>query len=533
MGARKTLQENVIDTELIYAYAKTNNLTDLEQFVTGPNVANIQNIGDRCFSEGLYHAAKILFVGIHGNSKLALCHIHLEEYREAVAAAQKSNNVSSWKQVCFACLRADEFRLASTCGLEVIKFPDHVDEVVGYYSDLGHFTHLVSLFEQGLSLDDAHIGIFTELGILYTKHVPDKVTEHCKVFFSRLNVSKVVKACEHARLWPPAVYLYTQDKQYDSAVKIMMERGPAFENDLFLDAIVKVRNQEIMYKAMSFYLTMHPMHFTRLMEVMEEHVDHSRVVSQLRRTGDWSLQIGQDYMKAVQGADLSAVNEALNELYVEDEDYEALRKSIDRFNNFNMIALASKLATHELLEFRRISAYVYRCNKKWSQSIDLSKNDRMWKDCIDTANESGDGEIIENLLRFFCDSSEKECFCAALYTCFAHISPDVVIELGWLNGYTNFVMPFLVQTFKRTHQRIEALEKRTEPPKEEDAQDGIAGTYGNLGGFGGGVLMLENGGMGGRPPPQMSSMPGGPDMSSFGNMPQMNNVGGMMGMPQM
>merc|ERR1711924_183840 len=94
-------------------------------------------------------------------------------------------------------------------------------------------------------------------------------------------------------------------------------------------------------------------------------------------------------------------------------------------------------------EFRRISAYVYRCNKKWSQSIDLSKNDRMWKDCIDTANESGDSEIIENLLRFFCDSSEKECFCAALYTCFAHISPDVVIELGWLNGYTNFVMPFL------------------------------------------------------------------------------------------
>merc|ERR1712021_307001 len=213
---------------------------------------------------------------------------------------------------------------------------------------------------------------------------------------------------------------------------------------------------------MSFYLTMHPMHFTRLMEVMEEHVDHSRVVSQLRRTGDWSLQIGQVYMKAVQGADLSAVNEVLNEIFIEDEDYEALRKSIDRFKNFNMIALAQKLATHELLEFRRISAYVYRCNKKWNQSIDLSRNDRMWKDCIDTANESGDGEIIENLLRFFCDSSEKECFCAALYTCFAHISPDVVIELGWLNGYHNFIMPYLIQTFKRTHQRIEALEKRTE-----------------------------------------------------------------------
>ena len=34
------------------------------------------------------------------------------------------------------------------------------------------------------------------------------------------------------------------------------------------------------------------------------------------------------------------------------------------------------------LEFRRISAYVYRCNKKWDQSIKLSKSDRMWKELI-------------------------------------------------------------------------------------------------------------------------------------------------------
>jgi len=236
-------------------------------------------------------------------------------------------------------------------------------------------------------------------------------------------------------------------------------------------------------------------------------------------------------------------------LFVEEEDYEALRKSIDSFNNFNMIALASKLATHELLEFRRISAYVYRCNKKWSQSIDLSKNDRMWKDCIDTANESGDAEIIENLLRFFCDSSEKECFCAALYTCFAHFSPDVVIELGWLNGYQHFVMPFVIQTFRRTHKRLEELEKRTAPPEEEKAADEVAATYGNLGGFGG-VLMLENGGGASMAPPTMGGMaPGGIDMSGFagaqpGMQPGMQQpgmmAGGMMpngmqngGMPQM
>merc|ERR1719253_1403067 len=535
--ARKSMQENVIDTELIYAYAKTNNLTELEQFVTGPNVSNIQNIGDRCLSEGLYHAAKVLFTSINNNSKLALCHIHLEEFREAVSAAQKANNVSTWKHVCFACLRAEEFRLASTCGLEVIKYPDHVDEVVAYYSDLGFFTQVISLFEQGIGLEDAHVGIFTELGVLYTKHVPGKAMEHCKVFFSKLNVNKVVRACERARLWDPAVYLYTHDKQHDSAIKTMMERGNSFDNDIFLDAITKVRNNEIMYKAVGYYLTMHPNLFTRLMEVTEESIDHSRVVSQLRRSGDGALKLGQEYLKSVQKNNLSPVNEALNELYVEDEDYEALRKSIDGFNNFNMIALASKLATHELLEFRRISAYVYRCNKKWSQSIELSKGDRMWKDCIDTANESCDEETIENLLRFFCETSEKECFCAALYTCFAHVRPDVALELGWLNGYHHFIMPFLVQNMRQTYEHLKVLEERTKPPKEEDAQDGIAATYGNLNGFGGGALLLENGGMGGMPPQMMGGMPpqmmggmgGGPDMSGFpggpGGLPNMNNGG--------
>lgn len=524
--ARKTLQENVLDTELIYAYAKTNNLTELEKFVNGPNVANIQAIGDRCFDEGLYVAAKIIFTSINNNSKLALCHIHLEEYRDAVTAAGKANNVSTWKAVCFACLRAEEFRLASTCGLEVIKFPDHVDEVVVYYSDLGHFGHLISLFEQGLGLEDAHIGIFTELAILYTKHVPEKVMEHCKVFFSKLNVGKTVRACERARLFPPAVYLYMHDKQYDNAVKVMMERAPAFENELFLDAIVKVRNAEVMYKAVQFYLSTHPMQFTRLMEVMEPHVDHSRVVSQLRRTGDWALHLGQKYMQSVQGADLSAVNEALNELYIEDEDYESLRKSIDRFKNFNMLAMAQKLAAHELLEFRRISAYVYRCNKKWTQSIELSKGDRMWKDCIDTANESADADIIEKLLRFFCETSEKECFCAALYTCYAHISPDIVLELGWINGYHNFIMPFFIQTFKHTHQRLKKLEEKTTKKTDSSKmEDEVAGTYGGLNGFNNGMLMIGNGDM--SIPPMHPGV--GLDMSSFGVS---NGMPGM-GMPNM
>ena len=138
----------------------------------------------------------------------------------------------------------------------------------------------------------------------------------------------------------------------------------------------------------------------------------------------------------------------------------------------------------------------------------------MWKDCIDTANESTDSEIIENLLRFFCETSEKECFCAALYTCYAHISPDVALELGWINGYHNFVMPFFIQTFKHTHDRLKTLEEKFTTKTEDKAEDEIAGTYGGLNGFNNGMLMLGNGGAAMMEQPQQ--MNNGIDMSGFG-----------------
>ena len=51
---------------------------------------------------------------------------------------------------------------------------------------------------------------------------------------------------------------------------------------MFLNSVTKVRNAELLYKSIAYYLSTHPQLFTRLMEVMEDIVDHSRVVSQLR-----------------------------------------------------------------------------------------------------------------------------------------------------------------------------------------------------------------------------------------------------------
>lgn len=55
-----------------------------------------------------------------------------------------------------------------------------------------------------------------------------------------------------------------------------------------------------------------------------------------------ALPLAVEYMKSIQKENLSAVNEALNEIFVTEEDYASLRVSIDDFNNFDQIFLAQK-----------------------------------------------------------------------------------------------------------------------------------------------------------------------------------------------
>lgn len=205
-----------------------------------------------------------------------------------------------------------------------------------------------------------------------------------------------------------------------------------------------------------------------------------------------------EYMKSVQKENLSVVNEAINEMAIAEEDYEGLRESIDGFDNFDQIHLAQKVEKHELLEFRRVAAYLYKKNKRWAQSVQLSKEDRMYKDAIDTAAESKDVDIAEELLRFFVSVHDKASFAATLFTCYELIRPDVAMELAWRNGYTDYTMPYMIQYMRHLHEKIAVLENRTEPPKEEETeaeQNAAALGMGLM--MGNQNLMIENNSYGG------------------------------------
>jgi len=191
-------------------------------------------------------------------------------------------------------------------------------------------------------------------------------------------------------------------------------------------------------------------------------LDHKRVVQTIEMTGQ--LPLIMPYLQHVQRENNKVVNEAINNLLVEEDNYESLRESIDDYDNFDQIQLAQQLQKHELLEFRRIAAQLYRRNQRWTTSIELSKQDTLWQDAMDTGAASGDVTLAEELLRFFVSREDcpKSCFAACLYTCYPLIHPDVVLELSWRYNLMELCMPFMVQTFRQFSTRIEGLSSKVE-----------------------------------------------------------------------
>ena len=177
-------------------------------------------VADRCFDNKMYEAAKLLYNNVTNFARLAITLVHLGEYQGAVDSARKANSTKTWKEVCFACVDNEEFRLAQMCGLHIVVHADELEELINYYQDRGYFEELISLLEAALGknstihlefsfihtelvngfntwplciagLERAHMGMFTELAILYSKYKPEKMREHLELFWSRVNIPKV------------------------------------------------------------------------------------------------------------------------------------------------------------------------------------------------------------------------------------------------------------------------------------------------------------------------------------------------------
>ncbi|CAI0443755.1 unnamed protein product [Linum tenue] len=403
---RQKTKEPKVDSELIFAYAKIDRLGEIEEFILMPNVANLQLVGDRLYDDALYEAAKIIFAFISNWAKLACTLVKLKQFQGAVDAARKANSAKMEGSVLLVLM------LKSSLGPNV-WFEYHC-----------------------AGLERAHMGIFTELGVLYARYRYEKLMEHIKLFSTRLNIPKLIRACDEQQHWKELTYLYIQYDEFDNAAATVMNHSPeAWDHMQFKDIVVKVANVELYYKAVHFYLQEHPDLINDLLNVLALRVDHTRVVDIMRKAGH--LLLVKPYMVAVQSNNVSAVNEALNQIYVEEEDYDRLRESIDLHDNFDQIGLAQKIEKHELLEMRRVAAYIYKKAGRWKQSIALSKKDNLYKDAMETASQS-----------------------------------DVALELAWMNNMIDFAFPYLLQFIREYTGKVDELVKdKLEAQKEVKAKE--------------------------------------------------------------
>ncbi|KAF1815694.1 clathrin heavy chain [Eremomyces bilateralis CBS 781.70] len=466
--ARKTLREPPIDTGLAFCYARLDQLPELEDFLRSTNVADVEASGDKAYEEGYFEAAKIFYSSISNWAKLATTHVHLNDYQAAVESARKANSTKVWKEVNDACIEKGEFRLAQICGLNLIVHADELQHIVRQYERGGYFDQLIDLLSNGLSLERAHMGMFTELGIALSKYHPDRVMEHLRLFWSRINIPKMLKACEDAHLWPELVFLYCHYDEWDNAALAMMERASdAWEHHSFKDTIVKVANLEIYYRAVNFYLEQQPPLLTDLLQVLTPRIDVNRVVRMFEKSDN--IPLIKPFLMSVQSQNKKAVNHAIHDLLIEEEDYKTLRDSVENFDNYDSTELAQRLEKHDLVFFRQIAATIWRKNRRWDKSIALSKQDKLFKDAIETAAMSGKPPVVEELLRYFVDIGSRECYVGMLYACYELIRPDVILEISWRSGLHDYTMPFMINMLAQQTATISLLQKDNEERKAREA----------------------------------------------------------------
>lgn len=487
--ARETLREPVIDGAIINAYASLDKLPDIEKFVGGSNVADLELIGDKLFEQKNYKAAKILYSNISKYAKLATTLVYLQDYQAAVDCARKASNTSVWKQVNSACIENKEFRLAQICGLNLIIDAEELPELVQTYEHNGYFNELIALFESGLGLERAHMGMFTQLAILYCKYSPEKVMEHLKLFWSRLNIPKVLTACEEAHLFPELIFLYCHYEEWDNAALTMIEHSEvAFDHSSFKEIIVKAPNLEIYYKAINFYMQENPSLLVDLLSVLTPKLDLPRVVRIFVKSDN--LPMIKPFLISVLDKNNSVVNSAYHDLLIEEEDYKSLRSSIDNElnNRFNKLDLAERLENHELIFFRQISAALYTKEKKFVKAISILKNDKLWSDLLKTVAVSKSTKIAHELLDYFVETGNHECFIALLYTSYEYIASDYVSELSWLHNLGNFTKPYEISILYENQKKLDELHKDYLKRQAEGAEEsnGTAPT----------PLMITSGGLG-------------------------------------
>jgi clathrin heavy chain len=457
-----------IDTYLVLTFAKTGRLSDLEDFLKNTtHSVQVIAVADKCFVDALYDSARVLYTAASNFPKLASTLIRLTQWSAAVDAAQKAQNVKTYKEVAVACLAADEVEAARVCSVAVAAHAEELTFLVTLYESAGLFEELQNVLKAALSHQGAHMSLYTELGILFAKFKPEKLLEHVKLYPKKINTHKMIHACNEYHHWLVLRVLHVNNEDWLAAAHSMMEHPTdSWDHETFSQVLQKLGASDVCYQAITFYVKHAPSQLHDLLMTLAKKIDCERVMHEVKKSGA-PLSFVKGFLEAMQDRNVRRVNDELNSIYVEEEDFAALRKSVDSFANFDSADLSASLETMELFEFRRIALMLHRRNKRYFHAVEVAKQNDLYTDAIEAASESKDTQLVESLLLHFCELKRADCFSACLYLCYDFVQPHVVLELAWLHDMQDAAMPFVIQSTQELHERVAGLQKTMGEAKKQ------------------------------------------------------------------
>eukprot|EP00770_Monocercomonoides_exilis_P002715 MONOS_2699.1-p1 / transcript=MONOS_2699.1 / gene=MONOS_2699 / organism=Monocercomonoides_exilis_PA203 / gene_product= Clathrin heavy chain A / transcript_product= Clathrin heavy chain A / location=Mono_scaffold00057:11535-18612(-) / protein_length=2194 / sequence_SO=supercontig / SO=protein_coding / is_pseudo=false len=553
----RPLGNRELDTELLCTLARADLLAELEETVTTPTAADIPAAAETCFEEKLYLAARILFSATNNYSRLAITLLRLHEYPAAVDAARRARHIPTWREVCVACLGAKEFRLAQIAGVPLaLKGGQELANVITMYRSRGLFSEIVALLDgatqQGSNKQDE---LLTHLGIVFAQHFPERLMRHIELHHHLLLEPPLRKACELNEEWAELRVLEMLKTNYDDAVEVMLLHPEAWDDQSARNACQHVENKELIYRCIDFYARYHPKLLDSFADCVKEIADkagkgvgflqrdekrkrkakkdkddpfarpvlplvllnpsiashpcQAHIGNELPSTFSLSDVVSQDIAIPSSSSSSSsssfgeyltqpcphfALNEALNELFVEEEDVASLLKSVCTHTAYDQLALARQLELHHLLMFRRIAAVIFAANGRFSHAISILCADHLIGDAIRVAAASKDRSLADQMLHFIADEMDSDrkagneeksekgssleiikdrhfvvesdaaltklqresCFGAMLYECYDLIPLSTVLDVAWNSKLNEMSLPFLVQSARSSEDERQA-----------------------------------------------------------------------------
>ena len=78
----------------------------------------------------------------------------------------------------------------------------------------------------------------------------------------------------------------------------------------------------------------------------------------------------------------------------------------------------------------------------------------LFQDAMMYAGESRQVEIAEDLIEWFLDNNNHECFASCLFQCYDLLRPDVILELAWRHNILDFAMPYMIQVMREYISKV-------------------------------------------------------------------------------